>query len=146
MTSAKIMYASLTGNTEEIANKVKQNLENSNIEVSMDEIDSGQPSDFDNFDIAIIATYTYGDGDLPDEAQDFYEELKDIDLSGKKFGVLGSGDTSYGESFCKAVELFEEAFKAAGAAKAASGVKVEFAPDTEEDEKNIKKFVEEIIK
>ncbi|MDR3116773.1 MAG: flavodoxin [Bifidobacteriaceae bacterium] len=146
MTSAKIIYASITGNTEEIANKVKENLENAGVEVSIDEIDSAQPSDFDNFDIAIVATYTYGDGDLPDEAQDFYEELKEADLSDKKYGVLGSGDTSYGENFCKAVELFEEAFKAAGAAKAASGVKVEFAPDTEDDEKNIKKFVEEIIK
>ncbi|MDR3127966.1 MAG: flavodoxin [Bifidobacteriaceae bacterium] len=145
MTSAKIIYASLTGNTEEIAKATKENLETAGIEVTIDEIDSSSPSDFNDFDIAIIASYTYGDGDLPDEAVDFYDELQELDLSNKKYGVLGSGDTSYGNNFCKAVELFEEAFAKTGATKGAPGVKVEFDPD-DEDLENIKKFTDAIIK
>lgn len=145
MTQAKIVYASLTGNTEEIANAVKDNLEAAGVDVAIDDIDSASPSDFESVDIAIVASYTYGDGDLPDEAVDFYEELQTTDLNGKKFGVLGSGDTSYGDNFCKAVELFEEAFAKAGATKGAPGVKVEFAPE-DEDLDNIKKFTDAIVK
>ncbi|MDR2799135.1 MAG: flavodoxin [Bifidobacteriaceae bacterium] len=145
MTQAKIVYASLTGNTEEIANAAKENLESAGVEVIIDDIDSASPSDFEGIDIAIVASYTYGDGDLPDEAVDFYEELQEADLSGKKYGVLGSGDTSYGDNFCKAVELFEAAFEKAGASKGAPGVKVEFAPE-DEDLDNIKKFTDAIVK
>ena len=55
----------------------------------------------------IIATYTYGtDGDLPDEFMDFYEEMEDVDFTGKIAGVVGSGDTFY-EYYCKAVDDFE---------------------------------------
>lgn len=55
----------------------------------------------------IVASYTYGvDGDLPDEIVDFYEELEEIDLTGKIYGVVGSGDTFY-EQFCTAVDDFE---------------------------------------
>lgn len=61
-----------------------------------------------------IATYTYGtDGDLPDEFMDFYEEMEDVDFTGKIAGVVGSGDTFY-EYYCKAVDDFEEQFKKFG--------------------------------
>ncbi len=36
--------------------------------------------DFLDADIAVVATYTYGDGELPDEIQDFYEDLAGLDL------------------------------------------------------------------
>ena len=54
-------------------------------------------SDFLEADIAIVATYTYGDGELPDEMMDFYEDLADLNLNGKIYGVVGSGDTFYDE-------------------------------------------------
>ena len=59
--------------------------------------------------IAIVATYTYGDGELPDEMMDFYEDLADLNLNGKIYGVVGSGDTFYDE-FCKAVDDFDRVF------------------------------------
>ena len=34
---------------------------------------------------------------------DFYEDLADLNLNGKIYGVVGSGDTFYDE-FCKAVD------------------------------------------
>ncbi len=45
------------------------------------------------------ATYTYGDGELPDEMMDFYEDLVDLNLNGKIHGVVDSGDNFYDE-FC----------------------------------------------
>ena len=72
MASAKIIYASMTGNNEEIADIVSEALENLGVDVDVSEISQADTEDFADVDICIVATYTYGDGELPDEAVDFY--------------------------------------------------------------------------
>ncbi|WEG73777.1 flavodoxin [Vagococcus intermedius] len=142
MTLAKIVYASLTGNTEEIADIVAEALENLDIEVEQEECTQVEAEDFAEADICIVATYTYGEGDLPDEIVDFYEELQEVNLAGKKFGVVGSGDTFY-EFYCKSVDDFEEAFVKAGATKGANSVKIDLAAE-EEDIIKLEAFAKEI--
>lgn len=134
MALAKIIYASMTGNTEEIADIVGQKLEELGHDVEVDECTTVDASDFEDADLAIVATYTYGDGDLPDEIVDLYEDLADLDLSGKIYGVVGSGDTFY-DYFCKAVDDFEEQFVQTGAEKGAESVKVDLAAEDEDIEK-----------
>ena len=75
MTLAKIVFASMTGNTEEIADIVADKLRELDVEVEVDECTTVDAEDFLEADIAIVATYTYGDGELPDEMMDFYEDL-----------------------------------------------------------------------
>ncbi|URZ86834.1 flavodoxin [Floricoccus penangensis] len=142
MATAKIVYASMTGNTEEIADIVCEALENKGIEVEMDECTSVDAEDFLDFDINIVATYTYGDGELPDEIVDFYEDLQDLDLSDKIYGVVGSGDTFYDE-FCKSVDDFDAAFAECNAIKGAQSVKVDLAAE-EDDIVALENFVEEL--
>ncbi|MBM7642176.1 flavodoxin [Streptococcus loxodontisalivarius] len=142
MALAKIVYASMTGNTEEIADIVSNKLEELGHDVEVDECTTVDAADFEDADIAIVATYTYGDGDLPDEIVDFYEDLQDVDLSGKIFGVIGSGDTFY-DYFCKSVDEFEEQFGLTGATKGADSVKVDLAAE-DEDIENLERFAEEI--
>ena len=134
MALAKIIYASMNGNTEEIADIVGQKLEELGHDVEVDECTTVDASDFEDADLAIVATYTYGDGDLPDEIVDLYEDLADLDLSGKIYGVVGSGDTFY-DYFCKAVDDFEEQFAQTGAEKGAESVKVDLAAEDEDIEK-----------
>ena len=142
MALAKIVYASLTGNTEEIADIVAEALENLDIEVEQEECSQVDASDFSDADICIIATYTYGDGELPDEIVDFYEDLQEVDLNGKIYGVVGSGDTFY-ELFCQSVDDFEAAFEKTGATKGATAVKVDLAAE-EDDIVNLEAFAKEI--
>ncbi|WEV60302.1 flavodoxin [Streptococcaceae bacterium ESL0729] len=143
MATAKIVYASMTGNTEEIADIVCEALENKGIEVEMDECTSVDAEDLLDFDINIVATYTYGDGELPDEIVDFYDDLKDLDLDGKIYGVVGSGDTFYDE-FCKSVDDFDRAFASTGATKGADNVKVDLAAE-EDDIQALEKFADELV-
>lgn len=143
MTLAKIVYASMTGNTEEIADVVSEALENLNVEVEMNECTQVEASDFADADICIVATYTYGDGELPDEIVDFYEDLQELDLSGKTYGVVGSGDTFY-DFFCKSVDDFDAAFAKTKATKGAESVKVELAAE-EEDIANLEAFAKAIV-
>lgn len=142
MALAKIVYASMTGNTEEIADIVADKLKDLGHEVEVDECTTVDAADFADADMAIVATYTYGDGDLPDEIVDFYEDLADVDLSGKIFGVVGSGDTFY-DYFCKSVDEFEEQFALTGATKGANSVKVDLAAE-DEDIANLEAFAEEM--
>ncbi|MGO2099536.1 flavodoxin [Vagococcus salmoninarum] len=131
MALAKIVYASLTGNTEEIADIVAEALEEQDIEVEIEECTQVDASDFADADICIVATYTYDEGDLPDDIVDFYEELKEVDLTGKIYGVVGSGDTFY-EFYCKSVDDFEAVFEKTGATKGAEAVKVDLAAEEED--------------
>ena len=133
MTLAKIVYASMTGNTEEIADIVAEALENLGLEVEINECTQVDASDFEDADLCIVATYTYDEGQLPDEIMDFYDDL----------GVCGSGDTFY-YFYCKAIDDFEERFLKTGAKKGASSVKVDLAAE-EEDIQNLEAFAKELV-
>lgn len=144
MATALIVYASLTGNTEEIADILAEALEDLGVEVDVKECTAAQASEFHNYDITVVATYTYGtDGDLPDEIVDFYEELGEEDLTGKVYGALGSGDTFY-DKFCQSVLDFDDQFAHTGAKKGAENVLVDLNAEAE-DIKNIEAFAKSLV-
>lgn len=143
MALAKIVYASMTGNTEEIADIVADKLRELGVDVDVDECTTVDADEFQDVDIAVVASYTYGDGDLPDEIVDFYEDLKDLDLTGKVYGVVGSGDTFY-DYFCKSVDEFELAFAGTGATKGADSVKVDLAAE-DDDIAKLEAFAESLL-
>ncbi|PCS01255.1 flavodoxin [Lactococcus fujiensis] len=140
MALAKIVYASMTGNTEACADIVADKLEELGFEVECDECSSVDASDLEDADLIAIGTYTYDDGELPDEIVDLYEDLEDIDLTGKVFGCFGSGDTFY-DDFCVCVDMFEARLLLTGATKGAELVRVDLAPE-DEDEENLETFAE----
>ncbi|MDR1013126.1 MAG: flavodoxin [Lactobacillales bacterium] len=144
MATAKVIFASMGGNTEEIAEIVGEKLNEKGIDTEVVSVDDAKASDFADVNYAIIASYTYGNGELPVDFEDFNDELAKLDLSGKIYGVVGSGDTSYDDLFCYAVDIFEKTFEKAGAKKGATGVKIEFDAE-EEDIKNLQAFVDELI-
>lgn len=146
MTLAKVVYASMTGNTEGISEILEEKLKAAGLDVERIEADDVDSDVFADADIAIVATYTYGEGEVPDELEDFHADLSDEDLAGKIYGVVGSGDEEmHADTFCRAADLFEEAFEATGAKKGSTTVKI--TQDAEdEDVENLQKFVDEIVK
>ncbi|MGX6978142.1 flavodoxin [Vagococcus elongatus] len=142
MAVAKIVYASLTGNTEEIADIVAEALENEALDVEINECTQVDAEEFLDADICVVGTYTYDEGSLPDDIVDFYEDLKELDLSGKVYGVIGSGDTFY-ERFCSCVDDFDHVFSQTGATKGAESVKVDLAAE-EEDIQRLEAFAKEL--
>lgn len=132
MATAKVVFATITGNNEDVADIVAQELEKKGVEVSVEEISQADPEDFADVDICVVCPYTYDEGALPDEGLDFYDDLEDVDLTGKIYGVAGSGDTFYGEYFGLAIDEFGKKLAASGAVKGAENVKINLAPDSEE--------------
>lgn len=144
MPTALIVYASWTGNTEEIAEILAEKLEALDVEIELLECHQVDAVDFQNYDIAIVATYTYGSqGSLPEEIEDFYYDLSDVDLNGKIYGVLGSGEEIYG-FFCKSVDDFDKQFQKTGATKGAAPLKIEFNAKPKDIER-IEAFAKELV-
>lgn len=128
---AKIVYASMTGNDEDMADILEEDLLDYGFDVESSDVTFADASDYLESDLCIFITYTYGEGKMTDEIADFYDQLKTLNLTGKKFAVMGSGDKTYGEHFCENVFDFEKIFKEIGAEEITSPVTIENAPDDE---------------
>lgn len=129
MTKAVVVFATITGNNEDVANLITDALENLGVDVDEKEITMADVADFEDADICVVCPYTYDEGALPEEGLDFYDDLKEADLSGKIYGVAGSGDTFYADDYCRAVDDFGAAFESAGATKGAEYVHIDLAPE-----------------
>ncbi|WP_096201014.1 flavodoxin [Bacillus sp. FJAT-45350] len=139
MSRALLIYASMSGNTESVADLVEVGLKNKGVKVFKKEVMECDTSILEGYDAVLLGAYTWGDGELPDEFLDFYEEMAGIDLSGKKFAIFGTGDTSYPE-FCGAVDLLEAMVAEKNGVIVLPGLKIELSPD--EDEETCKLFGE----
>lgn len=145
LTKVLIVYASLTGNTRAGAEILEETFSELGTDVEVVESYDADPFEFEDYDICVVGTYTYGtDADLPDEIVDFYEELEDVNLDGKVYGVFGSGDVFYVGKYCLCVDYFEEQFEITGAQKGATGVKYNLDPDDEAVD-NLKSFAKELV-
>lgn len=131
MPKVLVVYASMTGNTEEMAEAIAAGAAEAGAEVVSKDAFDASAAELLEYDGIIIGAYTWGDGELPDEFIDFYEEMEGLDLTGKKAAVFGSGDTSY-PIYCGAVDTIEEKLKELGADIAAESIKFEYNPSNEE--------------
>lgn len=141
---ALVVYATITGNNEDVADIITDALEDLNVNVEETEITMADPADFNDVDICVICPYTYDEGALPEEGLDFYDDLQEEQLNGKVYGVAGSGDTFYGDDFCVAVDKFGEALDKTGASKGAENVHINLAPD-EDDIKKLDAFAKQLV-
>lgn len=128
---ARIIYASMTGNDADMADILEEDLQDLGFDVETSEAEFTDASDYLASELCIFVTYTYGEGKMTDDVADFYEQLKELDLSGKYFAVMGSGDMVYADHFCENVFDFEKMFKQVGATEVTKPVTIENAPDDE---------------
>ena len=107
-----IFFATSTGNTEEVANKIHERLDDFEIvDISKDGVNK-----INECSIAIIGTPTWGDGELQDDWEDCFEEFKQIDFSTKTVALFGLGDQeSYGDEFVNAMGTMYEVVSEKGA-------------------------------
>lgn len=145
MTLVKIAYASNSGNTEGISEYLEEAFEELGVDVEREEAGDIDSDFFEEADIAIVATFTDGDGEIPFDFEDFYEEIVDEELDGKLFAVVGSGDSElYPDYFCQAAFLFEAAMAKTGATKAHETLTIENAAESDDVER-INKLAKEVL-
>lgn len=144
MLTAQVVYATITGNNEEVADIVAASLEKLQIQVQETEISQTDAANLKLADILVVCAYTYDEGKMPEEGMDFYEDLQTLDLSGKVYGVAGSGDKFYGEFYNTTVDHFDAAFQKTGAKRGTENVKIDLEP-YEEDVEKLNQFAKNLV-
>lgn len=112
-----VLYGTESGNSEALADQTVKSANASGFKakaVNMADLKVSKLKDIQNL---LVIVSTWGEGDPPETAVDFYEEFmgdKAPKLEKTRFSVLGLGDTSY-EHFCKMGKDFDSRLEALGA-------------------------------
>lgn len=108
-----IFYGSSTGTCEDLANRIA-----SKLDVSVSDVYSADKLTADRvktYEVLILGSSTWGDGDLQDDWYDAVKVLKAVDLSDKFVALFGCGDSeSYCDTFCDAIGVLYEDLKNTG--------------------------------
>lgn len=102
-----IVYTSKTGNTEEVVHMIQQLFIQKKVDVSVFRICQFSINDLSDYDVVVIGTYTWGDGNVPIEMVDLYHGFEDLNLQSLVTAVVGTGDRGYSK-FCGAVDVFKD--------------------------------------
>tara|TARA_B100000900_G_scaffold359461_1_gene330966 strand:- start:10104 stop:11894 length:1791 start_codon:yes stop_codon:yes gene_type:complete len=101
--SLAILFGSQTGNAEELAENTKKIADKAGLESQVFDMDGFGAANLSKHKRILIITSTWGEGDMPDNAEDLWGAVCDTApaLNGVHFSVCAIGDTSYDE-FCQA--------------------------------------------
>lgn len=108
-----IFYGSTTGCTEDVANSIAQQLGVDAADIH--NVGTTDATEALKYDTLLLGSSTWGCGDLQDDWYDFLEALSSQNLTGKRVGIFGCGDSdSYGDTFCGAIAQIYDALQNAG--------------------------------
>ena len=101
MSKIGLFYGSDTGAMEEVAENIQSAFSK---EVILHDISKSSKEDIEQYDKLILASSTWGDGDLQSDWEDFEVNLEEIDFTSKTIALVGLGDQEgYGDTFCDAL-------------------------------------------
>src|SRR5690625_2324235 len=119
-----ILYASETGNSEEVARQAAQRAEARGLKARVEDMLDFKKAQLKKTTHLLAVCATHGEGDPPVTAEEMFDLVsgkKAPKLKEMKFAVLALGDTSY-EHFCKAGVDFDTYLEAMGGERALTRV------------------------
>ena len=126
MAAIRILTGSVYGGALLTARRIKQELEPEGHTVTV--LENPTLADIsDNHDALLVCTATTGQGEVPANLLPFYLDLREQlpQQPGRPFGVIVLGDSSYGDTFCGAGDLMEEALYETGARKVGDTLRID---------------------
>ncbi|MEM1271036.1 MAG: flavodoxin family protein [Bacteroidota bacterium] len=141
-----ILVGTQTGNAEILADVVAEALETAGTPAYVLDMSEAYPELLNDYHHLVISTSTWGDGELPDNAIDFFEAIQEQqpDLSHLRFGIVALGDHLYDPYFCVAGQLFDELLSGLGATRIAETVEIDEGP-TQDDEDLVRSWTETLV-
>ncbi|MFD2761090.1 flavodoxin domain-containing protein [Lentibacillus juripiscarius] len=141
MAKVLVLYASLTGSTEVMAETITDYIKAKDHDVDFKSFDF-EPipaKELVNYDGILLGSYSWDD-DIPFEVEDFYQDMDDVDLSGKLVGTFGSCD-SYYDIYGPALDTLATKAEERNSAVYKEKLKVELEPD-DQDIEHCEQFAE----
>ena len=105
-----ILVGTQTGVAQLVAQEIELRLDGEDMRIRTQLMDDVDATVFGKSGVFLICTSTYGQGDVPDGAKPFYDELLNQrpDLSSVRYGLIGLGDNStHASTFCFAARKFD---------------------------------------
>jgi sulfite reductase (NADPH) flavoprotein alpha-component len=116
-----IAFGSQSGNAESLAKRLAKEAASRGFAAGVAGLDSLQAAELSKHPNLLIITSTWGEGEMPDNAVSFWEQLNQNgsspDLRGVNYGVLALGDLNYGDTFCLAGKMMDQRLEALGATR-----------------------------
>jgi sulfite reductase (NADPH) flavoprotein alpha-component len=112
-----VLFGSQSGNAESIAKRLAKEAKKQGYDATISALEKATPAALAQEKCALIVTSTWGEGDPPDNAVQFWEQLKaenDLKLAGLNYSVLALGDTNY-QHFCGFGKTLDSRLEALGA-------------------------------
>ena len=115
-----ILVGTMTGTAEMVAQEVETALEAAGHKASIRMMDGLDASVFSGGGPFLICTSTYGQGDVPDNAQALFSSLETEkpDLSSITYGLIALGDRTYKDTYCQGGLRFDKLLTELGARRA----------------------------
>ena len=115
--SLTILVGTMTGTAEMVAQEVQTVLEAAGHQVTIRMMDDLDAAVFQSGGTFLVCSSTYGQGDVPDNAQEFFASLERErpDLSAVSYGLIALGDTTYKDTFCEGGIRFDTLLTELGA-------------------------------
>lgn len=108
MAEMGLFYGTQTGNTQTAAETIQKEFGGESV-VELIDISQAELSDFEKYPYIIIGCPTWNVGQLQDDWDNFFDQLDEIDFTGKQVAYFGEGDqVDYADSFQDAMGMLEE--------------------------------------
>lgn len=121
-----IFYGSTDGNTERIAFALQEALtdafsadpatDSASVEIEVLNIAEFYVDEMADFDCLVLGIPTWNVGQLQSDWEDVFDELDDVDLTGKPVAIFGPGDgVGYAKTFVDAIFFLADKIRSRGA-------------------------------
>ncbi len=112
MPTIQIIYASTSGHTQYVVEKLTAFLESADCKVQCMRVELAKPEDLTNGDVLILASSTWNTGGIEGQLNPHMhaflkERAKDTDLKGKNVAIIALGDHRYRYTANAGVHLSE---------------------------------------
>lgn len=108
-----IFYGSTSGITESVAYRLADLMHIGH--EHLHDVARSEPSEVGDYDLLLLGSSTWGNGDLQDDWYDFLTGIEVLDLHDKHIALFGCGDQSMCDTFCNAVGTLYRRLQKTGA-------------------------------
>ena len=144
-----ILVATMTGTALMAAEDIADYCNNNDIKTRILEMDNININELIDSKVPVlVCSSTYGQGDVPDNAQNFYNDLKkkSPDLSHIKYALFGLGDMTYRDTFAYGGKKISDLFNNLNAIQLGNAFYHDASDGTLPEEVAVKWFKKHIIK